>query len=294
MVMTPDLELFASLHADIVAARDAVGHLSYWANPLMVLGRVAAGGFTPERYDDVLYVYAGPHRYVLPLLPDRGSFYMGVIAAVRRGVALDGLPGWVLQGTPLATTGTVTERWVEFLAETTAIQTYAGKRFHSTRNLINRLRGMGEVAVVDLLETTVQERLALNALWEDQMRERGQKIVEHGSTGWLLEHWPWVAEHVAGAVGRGVRLDGRLVALNLSARLSETVWVCNTEKYDRSIPGANHLAFQAAALCFDAAAIPTEQDGPGSHQSDGLAEGLSLQKHRIATRVYTPWRLTCR
>lgn len=259
----------------------------YYNNPLFYLSHLAVDPkFSLFEMDNCLVFDATEWATVLPLDRDRASFLGVIRKSLKAGRPLLRLPSWV---EPHFGDCTVADLWPDFVGDTLALQSMAGRRLKGLRQPIQRLERSGRAESFLLgpgQEAAVQD--VISRWYEDRAPILGE-LYQEAEIRWLFQNLAWLQDHVPGTFGMGVRVDGQLVAANLSCILSKTVWVCHTERYDpRSLTYVNQMAFRDACRQMEAHTYPWVNDGAAEAYYIPETPNLASFKLRLASYTVTP------
>ncbi len=290
--MNPHSEAYLEALPHISASIDAQECAFYFNNSLFLLSRIEnSPGWSVERRAEVLLVHAGDEwSAVLPLTRDRGAYAEAVVEQLEVGKTVLRVPRWLSSQIEAAGRHEAQLMWPDYVCKTEDMQTMAGRRLKGIRQRLAKLDRGGELMLVLLDAEHQAEAGELARLWYSQRRTVLKTMYLFKENVWLFEHWAAVSKRIASAFGVGVLHGGRLVAVNLTCPLSDTYWVCHTERYDGACPVyANQLAFREACRRVDAAARPFLNDGSTEVPYQPGVDNLTTFKHRLAAFELSPY-----
>lgn len=275
----------------ITACMDAQGVPFYFSNPLFILSRLAKSpNFRVRRVDGGLLVEGDDKwRSVLPTTKSRARYLAAVEAAARPDRVFLRLPAWMR---PAIGGRVLAPLWPDYICNTAALQSMAGRKFKSIRQWIGRAERSGRAEVIRLGPEHAADAAVVAHDWYRAREPVLETMWLERENVWLFEQLEWLYATLPGFWATGVKVDGRLEAVNLSCPLSDSMWCCHTERYR---PGAlthcNQLAFREACRAVDPAVRPWVNDGP----ADGLPEpgvnNLASFKARLADHTLVPYGL---
>jgi hypothetical protein len=261
----------------------------YYNNALFFLSHLATDpAWEVRKYRDTLVMEAGSEwRGVLPLSSDRTSWLRVAEELAVPGKPVLRAPDWACVGNPYLHYAPL---WPDYVGSTTLLQSMAGRKLKGLRQPILRLERSGVAKVSELAEKDEEEAAALVGVWYKARAPILGEMFQEKEIIWLFSSLGWLLAHVPGVFGMGVRVEERLVAVNLSCVLSSRVWVCHTERYDPSAPTyVNQLAFRDACRHIDAAIYPEVNDGAAEAPVLPGVANLASFKERLASFQVTPW-----
>lgn len=266
---------------------DRMGMGFYYHNPLFYLSHLTkAKPWKIEELDGALCMDAGEWCSILPIIPDRQRYIAAVRASVRSGRPVLRLPQWIephLYGFLIA------ELWPDYVGSTVELAHMSGNRLKGLRQPIQRVERSGRAQVYRMPPEEAQEAVALVRTWYELRAPILGEMFQEVEITWLFRNIGWLMQHVPGTFAMAVRVDGQLVAVNISTVLSETIWICHTERYDpRSLTYVNQLAFRDACRQPEVAALPWINDGAAEVQEMPGVANLASFKRRLSDHTLTP------
>jgi hypothetical protein len=293
--MNDSVELYLENQGLVRAAIDAQACPFFFHNSLFLISRLlnAPGWSLAEVRGGLLLDAGGEWSIVLPTTTDRDAYAEAVLGALRPGRPVLRLPSWLVAREDVRARGVSQPLWPDFVCRTAEMQTMEGRRLKGVRQRLTRLERTGRVSVITLGPEHAEEAVRVARLWHLQRARELGRIYLFRENIWLFEHWAWLATRLTGVLGKGALVDGALVAVNLSCPLSQTCWVCYTERYDRTAPTyCNQLAFRDACRGFDATELPFVNDGPAQVSYEPGVDNLAAFKHRLAAFELEPFQLS--
>lgn len=284
------LRLFKKHKAAIYRNLDLFGMSFAQLSFPLLYARCCAGYYAEER-GEFLLVTNGRRHYALPLVSDRRAFVRAVLSLVDEG-------GRVMEFLEIPSMNNSPNRFPEFICETEALATLAGRRLKSYRRDVKRLEGAG-VRVEEGIDEGVDEMLALNSQWysdfeyrkgfKAERRAESEAIIRlaslHVGDRDLVRLFLATAPQVENGAATSLETR-RLCGFLVTCRLSEKYWagVLSRSLYEYS--GLGNYLWQRAAQVYLREGVPLENDGTA-----GSDPALSAYKQRFASRLINSYRL---
>lgn len=288
--MNAAVQLYLSHLPEITASLAPQAMPFYYNNPLFLLSHLATDpSWSLTRLRDTLVLEVGEEwTGVLPLSSDRTSWMRVAVEVLKPERPVLRVPDWA-RGEPGTTMAPL---WPDYVGSTAILQQLAGRRLKGLRQPIQRLEKSGQANVFRLSAKDEEEAVALTRHWYRARAPILGEMYQEAEITWLFSSLGWLFENVPGSFGMGVRVEGRLVAVNLSCILCNRVWVCHTERYDPAAPTyVNQLAFRDACRELDPRKYPEVNDGAAEAPLIKGVANLAFFKDRLATHEVTPWGL---
>jgi len=261
----------------------------YFSNPLFIVSLLGArsGASVQDMGGALLLDAAGEWCSLLPISDDREAFLNALRRLLMEGRPVMRVPRWAAES--LLQSSTV-GGWSNFVGYTPDLRDLPGRKYKRIRRILRQVERSGRTEVVQLTSDDAQEAARVADTWYIKRAPFLEKLYLRKENIWLFENIGWVLEHVPGSWGMGVKVDGRLEAVNLSCALSENMWCCHTERYSPGIlSGINYLVFHAACSHKGADSFDWMNDGAAGVPLTPGGNNLATHKARIATRMLVPY-----